>query len=102
MENDAKETFFSRDYEAPEDALVRINSIIKEQATRRWLRIRSVAPLVGRIALFTKCLFEDILSPDGPMAKRAKIEFEATLALAEPQVVDLTGRAEATPLRVAM
>jgi hypothetical protein len=54
-----------------------IDAFLKEQSARRWMRIRKVAPVVGRIALFTNSLFEWVLSPDGPAFERAMVDFDS-------------------------
>eukprot|EP00966_Prymnesium_polylepis_P043458 1008172-Prymnesium_polylepis.1 len=70
----------NEDNESSEETLARVNAIIKQQTDQRWARLRRLAPWVGRIAIFTVSLFHWILSPDGPVAKRANIEFAAGCA----------------------
>jgi hypothetical protein len=43
----------------------------------RWKKLRFWALRVGRIGAFVRQLYETVLSPDGPVAKRARLRFES-------------------------
>lgn len=46
-----------------------------------WKKLRFWALRVGRIGAFVRQLYETVLSPDGPVAKRARLRFESMAAL---------------------
>lgn len=57
-----------------------VKHALAQRPRRHWTRIRRIALLVGRIALFVKAMHEFVLQPGGPVAKRACRRFEATVA----------------------
>ena len=48
-----------------------------------WKKLRFWAPRIGRIGAFVRKLYETVLSPDGPVAKRARLRFESMAACQE-------------------
>jgi hypothetical protein len=48
---------------------------LMERSAALWDRLRQIAPLVGRIALFVSGTYLNVFLPDGPAVKRARVSF---------------------------
>jgi hypothetical protein len=63
----------------------RRRALIRERAQQYYGRLRRVARLVGRIALFIRRIHDEVAyRPGGSGQKRAREELEATLTIAKP------------------
>lgn len=50
---------------------------LEMKSSALWKKVRFWALRIGRIAAFVRRLYETVLSPDGPVFKRARLRFES-------------------------